>query len=117
MPSFMLLLHQSPAMFQQMSPDEIQKIIAKYRAWRDDLVRRNKILGGEKLSNDGGRRIRLEGDRVSVTDGPYAEASEVIGGYFTIEAANYSEAVEVARSCPHLTGRQWIEVRQVDAGK
>jgi hypothetical protein len=113
----MLLLHQSPSKFQQMSPDEIQKIIAKYKAWRDDLVRRNKIQGGEKLANDGGRHIKLQGDKVSVTDGPYAEASEVLGGYFTIEAANYGEAVEIARTCPHLAGSQWIEVRQVDGMK
>jgi hypothetical protein len=50
-----------------------------------------------------------------VTDGPYSEAAEVLGGYFAIEAASYDEAVEIARTCPHLTGGQWIEVRQVDS--
>jgi hypothetical protein len=114
MPSFMLLLHQSPSKFQDLSPEDIQKIIARYSAWRAELVRQNKLRGGEKLTNDGGRRLRIQGNQVSVTDGPYSEAAEVLGGYFTIEAANYDEAVAIARTCPHLTGTQWIEVRQVD---
>ena len=75
MPSFMLLLHQSPSKFQDLSPEDIQKIIARYSAWRAELVRQNKLRGGEKLANDGGRRLRIQGNQVSVTDGPYSEAS------------------------------------------
>lgn len=115
MPSFMLLLYQSPSKFQNVSPEDIQKVIAKYVAWREDLVRQNKLRGGEKLANEGGRRLRIQGDQVSVTDGPYSEATEVLGGYFTIEAANYDEAIAIARTCPHLAGNQRIEIRQIDA--
>ena len=115
MPSYMLLLHQSPSKFQELAPEDIQQIIARYTAWRSELVRQNKLRSGEKLTNDGGRRLRIQGDQVSVTDGPYSEAAEVLGGYFTIEAANYDEAVAIARTCPHLAGTQWIEIRQVDA--
>jgi hypothetical protein len=114
MPSFMLLLHQSPSKFQDLSPEDIQKIIARYTSWRAELVRQNRLRGGEKLTNDGGRHLRVQGSQVTVTDGPYSEAAEVLGGYFSIEAANYDEAVAVARTCPHLTGAQWIEVRQID---
>jgi len=114
MPSYMLLLHQSPAKFEDLAPEDIQRIIARYTAWRTELVGQNKLRGGEKLTNDGGRRLRIQGDRVSVTDGPYSEAAEVLGGYFTIEAANYDEAVAIARTCPHLADTQWIEIRQVD---
>ena len=39
---------------------------------------------------------------MKVTDGPYAEAREVIGGLFVIDAANYEEVVELSRDCPHL---------------
>lgn len=115
MSSFMLLLHQSPSKFRDLSPEEIQQIIARYKAWRDELVRQNKLRGGEKLTNDGGRRLRIQSGQVSVTDGPYSEAAEVLGGYFAIEAADYDEAVAIARTCPHLTDGQWIEVRQIDA--
>ena len=46
-------------------------------------------------------------------DGPFPETKEIIGGYFVIEAVDYDEAVELAKSCPHIDfGR--IEIRQVD---
>jgi hypothetical protein len=114
MPDFLLLLHQSPAKFHDLSPEEIQKIITKYKAWREDLVGRNKIRGGQKLTDDVGRRLRIQGEKVSVTEGPFSESQEVLGGFFAVEAADYDEAVDIARTCPHLTGGQWIEVRQVD---
>jgi len=115
MPGFILLLHQSPSKFRDLAPEEIQQIIARYKAWREELVHRNQLRGGEKLTNDGGRRLRIQAGQVSVTDGPYSEAAEVLGGYFAIEAADYDEAVAIARTCPHLTGGQWIEVRQIDS--
>ena len=115
MPGFMLLLYQSPSKFKDISPEDIQRIIGKYKDWREDLVRRNKLRGGEKLTDDGGSRLQLHGGDVSVTDGPYSETTEVLGGYFVIEAANYEEALQIARTCPHLVGTQRIEVRQIDA--
>ena len=115
MPTFILLLHQAPSKFDNLSPEDIQQIIARYTTWREELVRQNRMRGGEKLTNDGGRRVRINGNQVSVTDGPYSETTEVLGGYFTIEAANYDDAVAIARTCPHLGGNQWIEIRQVDA--
>lgn len=115
MPNFMLLLHESPNRFRNLSPEEIQRIIARYVQWREDLVRQNRLRGGDKLTHDGGRWLKIQANRVSVTDGPYSEAAEVLGGYFTIEAANYDEAVDIARTCPHLSGTQWIEIRKVDA--
>jgi hypothetical protein len=115
MPGFMLLLHQSPNKFRDLSPEEMQRLLARYTAWRQELIKQNRLRGGEKLTNDGGRRLRMQGNQISVTDGPYSEATEVLGGFFAIEAENYDEAVAVARTCPHLTGAQWIEVRQIDA--
>ncbi len=115
MPNFLLLLHQSPNSFRNFSPEEIQKILGSYIAWREALVKRNKMRAGEKLTNDGGRQLRTQDGKVSVTDGPYSESQEVLGGFFMIEAANYEEAVEIARTCPHMGEGKWIEVRQVDA--
>jgi hypothetical protein len=113
-PDFVLLLHQSPTKFRDLSPEEIQKIITKYKTWREDLVQRNKMRGGQKLTDDVGRRLRIQGEKVSVTEGPFSESQEVLGGFFAIDAADYDEAVEIARTCPHLTGSQWIEVRQIE---
>jgi hypothetical protein len=115
MPNFLLLLHQTPTSFRNLSPEEIQKILGSYIAWREALMKRNKMRAGEKLTDDGGRQLRAQDGKISVTDGPYSESQEILGGFFMIEAADYAEAVEIARTCPHMGQGKWIEVRQVDA--
>ena len=55
MANFLLLLHQTPGRFRNLSPEEIQKILGSYIAWREALVKRNKMRAGEKLTDDGGR--------------------------------------------------------------
>lgn len=113
MPKFMLILHDVPGALADVSPEEMQAVIARYVAWGEALGRAGKHHGGHKLTDEGGRTMRKEGERIVVVDGPYAEAREVVGGYFLIEAADYAEATALSEGCPHLDcGR--IEVRQVD---
>ena len=57
--------------------------------------------------------IRSENGKTRTTDGPYSETKEILGGYYTIEAANYDEAVRLALSHPHLEHGGAIEIRQV----
>ncbi|OYU82576.1 MAG: transcription initiation protein, partial [Burkholderiales bacterium PBB5] len=87
---------------------------ASYHAWAQDLAARGLRTGGEKLTDDGGRQLRLKDGRPLATDGPYAEAHDVIGGIFTIKAENDAQAEELALSCPHLLGSQWIEIRRIE---
>jgi hypothetical protein len=113
MPQYLLLLHDDPRVFTEVPPEQLQAIYARYRDWRQSLAGTGKLAGGAKLTDEGGRRLESRDGRVVVSDGPYAEAKEVLGGYFMVVAADYDEAVEIARGCPHLDyGR--IEVRQVD---
>jgi hypothetical protein len=60
-----------------------------------------------------GRVLQKQNGKLSVIDGPFAEAKEVLGGFFVIEAANYDEAVEAAKTCPHMEFGT-IEVRQIE---
>ena len=113
MPKFMLLLHETPGHFQDITPEQMQVMIERYRTWSQGLAQAGKMAGGSKLKEEGGRHLRSSGGRVEVTDGPYAEAQEVMGGYFTIEAADYDEAAKIASGCPHME-YGWIEVREVD---
>lgn len=115
MPNFMLLLHEQPADFSQFSAEEIEAVIGEYIAWRHQIEAAGHYVGGEKLSDEGGRHLSMNGDGIRVTDGPYTEAKEVIGGYFTISAADYDEAVKVASDCPHLKYGGRIELRRVEA--
>jgi hypothetical protein len=109
----MLLLHEQPADFSQMSPADIEAVIAEYMAWSNNLAAQGKIRGGEKLCDEGGRHLRGFGDEFRVTDGPFVEAKEVIGGYFAIEAADYDEAVRLSSDCPHLKYGGWVELREI----
>jgi hypothetical protein len=56
--------------------------------------------------------VKPEGGKTRVTDGPYSEAKEVLGGYYTIEAENYDEAVARAREHPHIEYGGTIVIRQ-----
>ena len=71
--------------------------------------------GGEKLSEDGGKLLSMADGAIRVTDGPFVEAKEALGGYFAIKAADYDEAVEISKNCPHLKYGGWIELRKIDS--
>ena len=112
MPKFVMLLHDAgfPA---DISPDQIQAIIQRYVAWRQKVQANGRLVQGHKLTDGAGRVMRGAGGQTRVTDGPYAEAREVIGGLFIIEAKSYDEVVELSRDCPHLDFGA-IEIREVD---
>lgn len=117
MPRYMLFLHQQATSDAERSPAEIQAIIDEYKQWSERTAAAGKLVGGEKLTDvaaDAGRRMRMQGGEVVVSDGPFAETKELIGGFFQIEAADYDEAVKISRDCPHLKFGGWIELRQVD---
>ena len=113
MAQFMLLLHDTTDDLADLSPEDMQGILARYGAWRDKVAADGHLVGGHKLTDEGGRHVSRQGGAVRVVDGPYSEVKEIIGGLFIIEAASYDEAVEISRSCPHLDNG-WIEVRQID---
>ncbi|HYE51030.1 MAG TPA: YciI family protein [Azospirillaceae bacterium] len=113
MPTFVLLLHEDPATFADVSPAEMQRIIEAYGAWAGRMAGQGRLAGGHKLTDDGGKRVRKEGGRVVVTDGPYLEAKDVIGGFFLIKAADYEEVARLLEDCP-AAQYGTVEVRQVD---
>jgi len=114
MKQYLLLLHERPADSAGVSPAEMKEIVQRYQAWSQEMAAAGKLVEGLKLSDDGGRALRLEAARPVASDGPYAEAHDVIGGLFIVKADNTAEAERLAASCPHLSGRQWIEIRQIE---
>ena len=112
MPDFMLFLHQDLGTGPIRSPEEMMAVTKEYMAWADRMRAEGRLKGGERLANDPGKDLRPKGGRIAVTDGPYAETKELIGGYFAISATDYDEACRIAESCPHLKYGGRIEVRQ-----
>jgi hypothetical protein len=114
MPNFLLMLHETPADSIALSAAELQEIIAAHQAWAERLAAAGQLVGGEKLTDDGGRHLRRQGEKVLVSDGPYAEAHDLIGGFYLVQAPDLAAAEAIAAECPHLSGRQWIEIRTVE---
>ena len=112
MPSYVLLLHDSGTMPPDMSPADMQAVIQRYVAWRERVERGGRKVEGHKLV-DGTGRVMKGAAGPTVTDGPYAEAREVIGGLFILEAASYDEAVKLCHDCPHLEFGS-IEIREIE---
>lgn len=113
MSRFMAFFYDDPDSFKDLSPDEMQAIIDRYAQWTKDLEAAGKLEGGQKLKDHEGRVLRATEAGVSVTDGPYAEGKEVIGGYVTLVADDYAEAIALLGACPHLDFGT-IALRQIE---
>jgi hypothetical protein len=114
MPNYMLLLHDNTAAFANVSPEQMQQVIEKYMAWGEKLRTAGILREGQKLTDEPGRVMRRKDGQVRVTDGPYSETKEILGGYYMIEAASYDQAVEYARDCPQFEYGGTVEIRQID---
>ncbi len=87
--------------------------VAAMSKYNEELERAGVLLSADGLHPPvEGARVRFAGGRSSVTDGPFAEAKEVVGGYWLIQAKSKEEAVEWATRCPAAEG-DVIEVRRV----
>jgi len=93
------------------SPEQAQKTIEKWVAWMKDLGAKGYIKDGGHPLEATGSVIR--GKQKTVTDGPYAEAKDVVGGYMLIEARDLQHAVELSRGCPILEVGGSVEVRPI----
>ncbi|MBM3642831.1 MAG: transcription initiation protein [Alphaproteobacteria bacterium] len=111
---YILLLHQNPNDNLTMPREAMMETIRRYSAWAGDLGRRGKLVSGEKLTTGAIRKFSVKDGKPVVADGAYAEAKDVISGYFVIEAANAAEADAIVRECPHLREGNWIELRALD---
>jgi hypothetical protein len=92
------------------SPQEMQQQMQKWGAWIQQLSQDGHFKAGEPLES-GGKVVR--GKKKAVTDGPYAEAKDLVGGYLLIEARDLEEATELSRGCPVLDVDGTVEIRPI----
>jgi hypothetical protein len=103
----MLLLRDNGEAWTKLSAEELQKTTEKYMDWRQ----KSFTVDGHRLDQPG-RVVQKKSNGVSVSDGPFSEGREVLGGYYTVEAANFDEAVKLALTNPHIDFGT-IEIREV----
>lgn len=92
------------------SPEKMQQHMQKWFGWVDQLKAKNLYIAGEPLT-PGGKTVT--GAKALVTDGPFAESKELVGGFFIIKADSIEQAVEIAKDCPDLPIEGSVEVREV----
>jgi hypothetical protein len=94
----------------QQSPEAMQSQMGKWMAWIDKLNKSGKYISGEPLV-PGGKVIK--GSNKTVTDGPFTEGKEIVGGFFLVNANNFDEAIEISRDYPDYELGGSVQVRQV----
>jgi hypothetical protein len=93
-------------------PDDVQRIAAMMK-YNEDLQKAGVLLALDGLHPPSmGARVSFAGGKPLVTDGPFAETKEVLGGYWMIQVKSRAEAIEWAKRCP-ATENEIIEIRQV----
>ncbi|HKB90020.1 MAG TPA: YciI family protein [Opitutaceae bacterium] len=104
-----LFILRQPANFPNLSPEEMQKVMAKWMSWIEQMKSKGQYVGGHQLDAAGNVLSGPKGR--TVTDRPFAEAKEVVGGYMIIKAKDLEHATEIARDCPGLERNEKVEVR------
>ena len=93
------------------SPEQMQKTMEKWRAWFKQLGEKGHLKDiGHPLESAG--KV-VKGKQKSVTDGPFAEAKDVVGGFSLIQARDLEHAVELSKGCPILEAGGSVEVRPI----
>jgi hypothetical protein len=104
-----MLLYRSDQWYNRLSDEELQELINQNKAWIEKLAAQGKAKPGRALERSGafvsGKNGRF------VTDGPFAESKEAIGGYLTLDVETIDEAIAIAQSIPGLAYGGSIEVR------
>lgn len=113
MPTYILLLHDNPSSFAKASPEEMQKVVEKYMAWGARMRQAGVLRDGKKLVDDNGKVLRKNGSQIRLTDGPYSETKEILGGFYMVEAASYDQVAEIVQDSPHFEYGGTIEVREI----
>ena len=114
MKEFVTILHEAPGANDDLSPGEIQAMIQRYMEWTGKLREEGRIVAEKSLNSSRGVRLHGYGDTAVVTDGPFAEGPEVVGGLHVIKAESVDQAIEWAQECPALENGAWIELREVE---
>jgi hypothetical protein len=110
---FMMLLPAPVDVLEKAGPAPDKDLVTAMLKYNDDLRKAGVLLASEGLHpTSKGTRIKVSGGKKIVTDGPFAEAKEVIAGFWMIQVKSREEAIEWALRCP-LPEHGLIELRQI----
>jgi len=106
-----MLIFRGTDWYKDLSMDEMQQVTDRWMAWFNRLKEQGTAIAGNPLEPQG-RIVSGKNGRV-VSDGPFAESKEMIGGYFLLKVNTLDDAVAIAQECPGLPYGIRVEVRPV----
>lgn len=113
--SYLLIFRETtPQRYEAMTRDERRRALADWNAWCDKLAAQGKLQDGHPLLPEG--RIVSRAAAGRRLDGPFAEAKEMIGGYFFLSAESMDEATAIAEESPNIQYGMTVEVRPIAEG-
>jgi len=110
--AYMLLILEDPAQRATRTRAEGEAVFQRMVDFAQDLRQQDQLLAVESLAaQERGARVQVRGGRPQVLDGPFAEAKEMVGGFFLLNCSTREEALAIARACP---AAEWatVEVRE-----
>jgi hypothetical protein len=111
---YLLMICADERSYDNMTPEQATARSAAWTEYAQDLAAAGKILGGERLRPAASATtVRLKDGERLLSDGPFAETKEQLGGYFMIEAENLDEAIDWAARMPHMAHGGSTEVRPI----
>ena len=114
---FMLMVRATKDTEAGIFPEGSKELFAAMGRYNEEMVKAGVMLAGEGLQpSSKGARVKFSGGRQTVTDGPFAEAKELIAGFWLIQVKSKEEAIEWVKRCPAPMGEDVeseIEIRQV----
>jgi hypothetical protein len=110
MTEFLYLYRGSERVNAELSPQQMQDYLQRFQSWIMSLTKAGKISSCGPLAK-GGRT--MVGTKAVMSDGPYAESKDMVGGYTVLTADDLDEATEIARGCPFLDVGGTVEIRPV----
>ena len=109
MKEFMMIFRMAPVQDFQPTPEQMQESIKQWQDWIGGIAAQDKFVSTNQLSFNG-KTLKPDG---VITDGPYAEVKEIVGGYIIVKADDLDEAMTIAENCPVLFFGGHVEVREI----
>ncbi len=102
---------QAEELYAQQMPEEARASMEKWSVWLKAIDEQGKLTDGGQPLHPHGKIVT--GKAKKLTDGPYVEGKEMVGGYTLVKASDYNEAVQLATGCPVLEDEGTVEIREV----
>lgn len=110
MSDYLYLFRGGDARRAEQSPEQMQEHMQKWGSWMQNLAEQGKFVAGEPLKGEG-KVVESAGE--VITDGPFAEGKEIVGGYLIVKSDNLEGAVELSKGCPIFEHAGTVEVREI----